>query len=249
MARTSKEVTQSEIDKFRTWATTEGIELSKDNLQVAVDFIAGKMNSDISETSLVAAYPYVKTLFKFKSLALRTFEKLVSQITASEAEVFEKWFYRQKRLLNDDSDEALQNATNILTWATAHGGINERNFDLATTNLPAKGIQVHYRPVPVDTTPLGRHSGRKFDYSSNTSVAGEVGRIDKHNYANDAEYQPKPVVEQLTSDEARWKSLAEGLRGHHHSTNAQLDAVTGTSWRNVYEQRLAIIRRSERVGR
>jgi len=260
MARTSNTIQQAEIEAYQAFATEHGIELEgqdgQDNGKVVVEFVAEQMDSMISKTSLEAALPYLKDKLIFKTAEQKALETVIRSISVSERQLFMDWFKRQTHIVNDnDSDQALENACNILIWATQRGGATEKNFDLALGNLPGKGIKIHYKPKK-STFEGGRHSGKQFDYSDRTNRAHADTHASSEAYEDDdgpirgikPSQQQEAATEGLSESEALWKQEAEKIAvGHTHSQTAELAAVTGRSWREIYSKRMEIIRRAEKV--
>jgi hypothetical protein len=226
MARTSINFTQAEANALETFALTNGLVASERNGEILADFIANKMNADITAETLAAAVKVVQGLV-WKTAVEREFDTIAGQLNGSEKSVVSNWLERQTRMVTD-GDPGLENFSIIVGWLRARSyAITDQNLNTALTNVINSGQRkLHWTPTPA--TPAyeggyGRHSNTK---SERISLSGDV-------------------VERIVdnSKEKYYQRAAESIQGRNHAETNELRKIVvtnpdgTTNWKATSEAR------------
>ncbi|MCU1241759.1 MAG: hypothetical protein JWO71_2485 [Candidatus Acidoferrum typicum] len=241
MARTSTEFTQAERNAFEAFFVKNHLVIDgavgHKNGEILADFIANKMNSDITAETLAAAVKVVKGLV-FKTAAQREFDTAISGMSEAEKSVVSKWLERQKQLVLD-GDPGFENFSIIVGWLRARNyPISEQNLNMSLTNVINNSCQrsLHWKAAPAHEGGYGRHSGKKFD-SKNEPEEERLYVGGRLNHSHNPGYAPKPKETSTSADEARWRQMAENLRANTHSRTAEIQKIMRPTWRETFEAR------------
>jgi hypothetical protein len=224
MARTSNLFTQIEADAFEAFFVKNDLvfdgAVGHKNGEILADFIANKMNADITAETLAAAVKVVKGLV-FKTAAQREFDAIAGQLNASEKSTVTSWLERQKQLMLD-GDPGLENFSIIVGWLRARNyPISEQNLNTALTNvLNGSKRQLHWKQAPEHKGGYGRHSGKTFEQPNTDSDEFYPNGRRRHS-ANPtlATEVPRQVKD------SEWKSRSEAIKGNRHSETAALQRM------------------------
>jgi hypothetical protein len=197
MARTSNAFTQAEREAFEAFFLKSGLvmegEVGKKNGEILADFIANKMDADITAKTLAAAVKVVQGLV-WKTAAEREFDAVAGQLTQSEKSTVTNWFERQKQLVQD-GDKALENFSILVGWLRArNSAITEQNLNTSLTNVVNNGQRaLHWIATPAaDRTYVGgklNHSQTQTTAAPATEPANAwVGG--RKNHSVDPQYAP-----------------------------------------------------------
>jgi hypothetical protein len=233
MARTAAHFTQSEASALETFALTNGLIIEgpqgEKNGEILADFIANKMNSDITAETLAAAFKHVRDQLVLKSPEQIGYEELHAALDSHEQAVFKQFHYG--RLKN-----SYANAFRLLKFLKDRRmPVSEINLRIAAGQL-GRGLE-YDNPTSSRESGYGRYSSQKFnveDKNDRTYVNG------KKNHAADQHDASQPA---LAGSNGHWQAKAESVRANLHSQTAAIQRmfVNGPggeiNWKATYEAR------------
>jgi hypothetical protein len=202
--RTSTHFTQAEADALQTFALTNGLVIEgpqgEKNGEILADFIANKMNSDITAETLAAAFKDVRDQLVLKSPEQIGYEELHAALDSHEQAVFKQFRFGRLK-------DTYANAFRLLKFLKDRRmPVSERNLQIAAGQL---GQALEYdNPAPVREA-YGRHSNTKSDRAS---LSGDV---------------VERIVD--NSKEKYYQRAAESIQGRTHAETNELRKIVVTS--------------------
>jgi hypothetical protein len=235
MSRTAAHFTQSEASALETFALTNGLVIEgpqgEKNGEILADFIANKMNCDITPETLAAAFKHVRDQLVLKSPEQVGYEELHATLNSHEQAVFKE--FRYGRLSG-----TFANAFHLLKFLKDRRmPVSERNLQIAAGQL-GRGLEYN-NPAPARDRAYGRYWGQKFNVKDEDDRRYVNGRL---NHA----YKPEPATtasnaHSASADDARWFDLANQLKGRSHAQTEQAMRIVKQDGRSTYEARKKFI--------
>jgi hypothetical protein len=232
MARTAAHFTQSEASALETFALTNGLAIEgpagEKNGEILADFIANKMEADITPATLAAAFKHVRDQLVLKSPEQVGYEELHAGLSSHEQAVFKQFRYGRLK-------DTFANAFHLLKFLKDRRmPVSERNLQIAAGQL---GQALEYdNPAPARDRAFGRYSGQKFGVKDETDRSYVGGR--KNHAADPHTSHPTPA-----GSNGHWQAKAESVRANVHSRTAAIQRmfVKGpggeVDWKRTYEAR------------
>jgi hypothetical protein len=236
MARTTAHFTQSEANALETFALTNGLIIEgpqgEKNGEILADFIANKMNCDITAETLAAAFKHVRNQLALKSPEQIGYEDLHAGLSSHEQVALKEFRYGRMK-------DTYANAYRLLKFLKDRRmPVSERNLQIAAGQL---GQALEYdNPKPSREGGYGRYSNTKFEAKDNGD--GEFYPNGRRRHS----YKPEPAAAAsndhcASADDARWFNLANQLRGRTHAQTEQAMRIVKQDGRSTYEARKKFI--------
>jgi hypothetical protein len=238
MPRTSAEVTPQEIQIFERFCMDNNIftdgPVGQQNVIAIGDYIIDLWKEEITEHTLSVALEklreagritfYTPVQAKYKKIAAEDIER-ANQLNA--------WFHSQANTsLLKDGDEGLENQAALLVELRGRE-ISQKTIQDAAGRLSYRS-GLHFVPVSRPVDPRQHKDDGSGFLRDEKNPRYRNGRIN-HAYQEPGSQQETP--KNLDPSEARWREMAEALRGNTHSKNAELERIQGKNWRETYELR------------
>jgi hypothetical protein len=247
MARSSATITPAEVQEWMKFCrdndiVADGSEKGLANADFAHEYFTKTWGEDITAANLAAAKTLILPHLHVYTPDELEFNAVLAKLNPTEAKIFQDW--KPPRGLKQTE----RAATAILSWLTAHKfEISPKNLDLAVGQRTIQQfLEYEYVPTHVQSEHSRTDDGTKFLGDGLRKLPdGSWGRT-RADYAREARQaaeKANPQPKDLSSDELRWKALADEKRdsGNSHSQRDQLkkaysDAVAaGLDWRRVFE--------------
>jgi len=204
----------------------DGKEAADHNAERVSAFFELNRHVPVTVESVLAAVQQMRDQLRFKLQEQVQFERLFNNLGQDEQRAYKA--FRQSGLIDDHHNGAM-----LL------GFLAGRKMPVDHSNLvyALKGIapQLHWEQrEQVSSGRPGHEDDGKGFLPEEKNPRYRNGKL---NHAYDEPGSKQAVNSQLNPSEARWREMAEALRGNTHSKNAELQRIHGRSWRETYELR------------
>jgi len=251
MARSSEQVTQNEINSYKSFCDKQriihdGSQDDQHNADFIFNYFVNVWKQDITEQNLNTAWEHIRPHLKFKSAARAEFEKITSA-APDRARQLDQWLQahggKPGQLTNTPGDDTFENLTLLLGTLQGYEISTPRIQDAIDRIQNRPGRKLHYIEAPRKTQPTSRAAleddGTPFVTQGLTLQRdGSLGKSPA-DYAREARQRSDRDVEaanqQRTGASAQSaaireaKNKAEGLRGNTHSESEQIQRIFVTT--------------------
>jgi len=232
MARTNNQITQQEIQTYKTWcqdnnviadASVDGVE----NANLVSNYFLVTWPNEISPANLALAKAALMPHLRQYTPDQQEFNAVLAKLTPAEAQIFTDWKPPTGLKRNERA------AVAILTWLTAHKfEITPRNLDLAVGQKTVQPfLEYEYVPTHVQSEHSRTDDGTKFLGNDLRKLPdGSYGktRADYSREAREAaeKANPQTAENKLSVEDANWLRVGqEACRFGSHSQQAQIQKV------------------------
>lgn len=234
--RISSEPTPQELQIFEKFCADQSIvvdgSVGEQNVLAMGDYLLDTWKVEITEDTLKVALDKLRDRIAFYTPAQARYRKVAAEDPA-RANQLNQWFQSPANTsLVKDGDDGLENQAVLLaelrgrdiTPLTVQDAIGRASFKTG----------LHFVPSPRPVDPRQHKDDGSGFVSKNSDPRYRGGKLN-HSYQEPGSKQEAP--KSLDPSEAKWRAMAEALRGNTHSKNAELERIHGKNWRETFELR------------
>jgi len=164
MARSSEQVTQNEINSYKSFCDKQriihdGSQDDQHNADFIFNYFVNVWKQDITEQNLNTAWEHIRPHLKFKSAARAEFEKITSA-APDRARQLDQWLQahggKPGQLTNTPGDDTFENLTLLLGTLQGYEISTPRIQDAIDRIQNRPGRKLHYIEAPRKTQPTSR---------------------------------------------------------------------------------------------